>query len=107
MVDLEGEGSGPGAHSGIGEGNQFFVIDANTRSSRSNVLDAMASAHVYRDSLRLRSRRPEASLLLVPSRGGTRWLEQPAYHFTHRVGVSVLSPDTGTRWRSRLNCCSV
>lgn len=78
------------------EGVQFVVLDAKYRSSRSNILDAMASAHIYQDSLRIASRRPEASILLVPSGGGASWLEDPAFQMKHRVGVHVLSPDTDT-----------
>jgi hypothetical protein len=85
------------------EGARFAVLDAKYRSSRSNVLDAMASAHIYQDSLRLGSRRPEASLLLVPSGGGAPWLEEPAFQLTHRVGVHVLSPDADNTTPEPLN----
>jgi hypothetical protein len=72
---------------------RFVVLDAKYRASRANVLDAMASAHIYQDGLRVGSRRPEASLLLVPSGGGAGWLELPAFQAEHRVGVHVISPD--------------
>ncbi len=72
---------------------RFVVLDAKYRTSRSNVLDAMASAHIYQDSLRIGSRRPEASLLIVPSSGGAPWLENPAFQEEHRVGIYVLSPE--------------
>ena len=75
------------------DGARFVVLDAKYRTSRAAVLDAMESAHIYQDSLRLGSRRPEASLLLVPAAGGASWLEGPEFHSTHRVGVHVLSPD--------------
>jgi hypothetical protein len=71
---------------------RFVVLDAKYRSSRANVLDAMESAHIYQDSLRIGSRRPEASLLLIPSGGAAGWLEQPAFQFEHRVGVHPFSP---------------
>ena len=74
------------------EGTRFVVLDAKYRSSRPNVLDAMASAHIYQDSLRMGSQRPDASLLLVPPGGGASWLEDPAFQEEHRVGVHVLSP---------------
>ena len=77
-----------------GRGTRFVVLDAKYRTSRANVLDAMASAHIYQDSLRLGSSRPEASLLLVPMAGGAPWLEQPAFQNEHRVGVHQLSPDS-------------
>jgi hypothetical protein len=72
---------------------RFVVLDAKYRTSRSNVLDAMGSAHIYQDSLRIRSRRPDASLLLIPSAGGASWLEQRAFQLEHRVGVHPFSPD--------------
>jgi len=73
-------------------GLRFAVLDAKYRASRSNVLDAMASAHIYQDSLRIGSLRPEASLLLIPSPGGAKWLEDPEFHAEHRVGVHALTP---------------
>ena len=74
-------------------GTRFLVLDAKYRSSRSNVLDAMASAHIYQDSLRIGPNRPDASLLLVPSGGGAPWLEAPTFQMMHQVGVHVLAPD--------------
>lgn len=73
-------------------GTSFLVLDAKYRTSRSNVLDAMDSAHIYQDSLRIGALRPRASLLLVPSGGGAPWLEQPAFQLAHRVGICVFSP---------------
>jgi hypothetical protein len=75
-------------------GIRFIVLDAKYRASKSNVLDAMESAHIYQDSLRIGSRRPEASLLVIPSAGGASWLEEPAFHAEHRVGVHPLSADS-------------
>jgi PD-(D/E)XK nuclease superfamily len=74
------------------DGGHLMIFDAKYRTSRSNVLDAMESAHIYQDSLRIASRRPEASLLLIPSGGGAAWLEDPTFQAEHRVGVHVLSP---------------
>jgi hypothetical protein len=75
------------------QGVHFLVLDAKYRTSRANVLDAMESAHVYQDSLRIGSRRPEATLLLIPSAGGANWLEDPVFQVEHRVGVHALSAD--------------
>jgi hypothetical protein len=72
-------------------GARFWVLDAKYRTSREAVLDAMASAHIYQDSLRLGARRPEASVLLVPAGGGAPWLETVAGLAEHRVGVRALS----------------
>jgi hypothetical protein len=72
---------------------RFVVLDAKYRAARANVLEAMESAHVYQDSLRIGSCRPEASLLLVPSAGGAPWLEDPTFQLEHRVGIHALSLD--------------
>ena len=77
-------------------GTRFVVLDVKYRASRANVLDAMASAHIYQDSLRIGSCRPDAALLLVPAGGGARWLEDIAFHSEHRVGVHVFAPGSNT-----------
>lgn len=74
--------------------NVLFLADAKYRTSRDNVLDAMTTAHIYQDSLRLGPERPVATLLLVPAGGGAPWLEDPAFQVKHRVGVHVLAPGT-------------
>jgi hypothetical protein len=74
------------------QGTRFVALDAKYRTSRENVLDAMSTAHVYRDSLRLQLHQPECALLLVPAGGGVPWLEDPLFQREHRVGVSVLRP---------------
>jgi hypothetical protein len=75
-----------------GEGKRWFVLDAKYRVSRSNVLDAMTSAHLYHDALRWRGQRPERALLLVPAGGGAPWLEAPGFQDEHGVGVIVAGP---------------
>jgi hypothetical protein len=70
-----------------GSDRRFVVFDAKYRVTRGNLLDAMESAHIYQDSLRVEARRPESSLLLVPAGGGADWLEEPAYQAEHRVGI--------------------
>ena len=72
---------------------RFLVMDAKYRTSRSNVLDAMASAHIYRDALRWDTGRADYALLVVPAAGGAPWLEAPSFREEHRVGVVALSPD--------------
>lgn len=71
---------------------RFVVLDAKYRSTRANVLDAMGSAHIYQDALRIGNRRPEGSLLIVPASGGADWLESPEFQKEHRVGVHVMAP---------------
>lgn len=76
-------------------GVQFVVLDAKYRASRSNVLDAMKSAHIYQDSLRIDGQRPLASLLLIPKGGGVAPLENPTFQALHHVGTCAFSPVMG------------
>lgn len=73
---------------------RFLVLDAKYRTSRTSVLDAMESAHVYQDSLRIGSQRPHGSILLVPRGAGAGWLENVDFQMEHRVGVAPFSPGT-------------
>lgn len=73
-----------------GESEHFIVMDAKYRSSRNGVLDAMASAHLYRDSLRWRGRRPDCALLLIPRGGAVPTLESLQYRQDNSVGVVVV-----------------
>lgn len=77
-----------------GEERKMIVLDAKYRTTRSNVLDAMRSAHLYRDALRWDGVQPNCSLLLVPRGGGAPWLEDPAFQSVHHVGVCVVAPGT-------------
>ncbi|WP_423394726.1 DUF2357 domain-containing protein [Burkholderia sp. LMG 21824] len=74
-------------------GRRFLVLDAKYRASRLNVLDAMQSAHIYRDSLRWRGERPCGSYLLLPRQGGAPWLAEAAFHAAFEVGTFELEPD--------------
>ncbi len=69
---------------------RFLVLDAKYRASRYGVLDAMQSAHIYRDSLRWQYRGPDCTLLLVPKKGGVPSLETTQYRDTYGVGVVAL-----------------
>ena len=73
---------------------KWYVLDAKYRTTRSSVVEAMASAHVYRDALRWHEQRPECAVLLVPQGGGAPWLEQPDFISQHRVGVCALGANT-------------
>lgn len=73
------------------EANEHFIVmDAKYRSSRSAVLDAMASAHLYHDSLRWRGRRPDCVLLLIPQGGAVPLLESQQYRQENSVGVVAV-----------------
>ena len=75
----------------VGNDRRFVVLDAKYRVSRSNVVDAMDSAHLYHDALRWGAERPCMSLLLVPRGGEASWLEEPDFRREHGVGVAELS----------------
>ena len=72
------------------EGTRFVVFDVKYRVSRAYVLDAMESAHIYQDSLRIGARRPLATLLVVPRTDGAAWLADPAFLRAHHVGIHPL-----------------
>jgi hypothetical protein len=69
---------------------RFLVFDVKYRASRPNVLDAMESAHIYQDSLRIGAQRPDATLLIVPRADGAVWLADPTFLNAHRVGIHAL-----------------
>ena len=73
---------------------EFVVFDAKYRVSGDNVLDAMQSAHVYQDSLRIGNQRASATLLIVPRTEHTAWLAESSFHRRHRVGIHGLSLST-------------
>src|SRR5688572_27923437 len=70
---------------------RIAIVDAKCRVSRENVLEAMESAHIYHDSLRMGSRPPDMCLIFVPATGGAPWLEEAGFHFEFGVGVQVFS----------------
>ena len=77
-----------------GDAPKWYVLDAKYRTGRTNILKAMASAHIYRDALRWNERRPERAVLLVPQAGGASWLEQTDFIGRHRVGVCAMGVDS-------------
>lgn len=92
-------------------GLRLLVLDAKYRSGRDNVLDAMTSAHIYQDALRLGSERPDMSLLLLPGEPAVPDLECPKFWAKHRVGTlsqcAVSQPGRGklgNLLRSWLRC---
>lgn len=74
---------------------RYMVLDAKYTQSRQGVLEAMASAHIYKDSLRWNTQRPWKALLTVPASGGAPWLEEEEFMESEGVGVLALSPDAG------------
>lgn len=70
-----------------------LVLDAKWRSGRAYVLDAMASAHIYHDSLRVCERAPGLAVLLLPSAAAVPSLEAISFQEQHGVGtISNFSP---------------
>jgi len=73
-----------------GETISFVVFDVKYRVSRAYVLDAMESAHIYQDSLRIGARRPNCTLLIVPRTENATWLSASEFLKAHRVGIHAL-----------------
>lgn len=83
------------------ERQHYMVLDAKYSQARSGILNAMASAHIYHDSLRWNGRRPLQALLLAPAGGGAPWLEGETFIDRENVGVVALSPDDGNETLNR------
>ncbi|WP_374429374.1 DUF2357 domain-containing protein [Ideonella dechloratans] len=71
------------------EGVRCLVLDAKWRSGRENVLDAMQSAHIYHDALRVGDNPPAPCLLLLP--GSSTVPELEALDFIQAHGVGAVS----------------
>ena len=70
-----------------GTDRRFLVLDAKYRSGRDNILDAMASAHIYHDALRVGEKAPDLCLLLLPGQPVVPSLEDAAFWEKHQVGA--------------------
>ena len=70
---------------------RFICLDSKYSVSRARILDAMASAHIYRDSLRLEGRSPVKSMILVPMSSEISQLADESYQSRHNVGCIALS----------------
>jgi hypothetical protein len=70
----------------------WIVFDAKYRSGRSNLLDAMASAHIYRDSLRWDAVAPQFAVLLVPEGADCAVLTSTDYLERNDVGAAEMKP---------------
>lgn len=76
---------------GDAERSTFMVLDAKYRASRDNVLDAMQSAHIYRDSLFRFGQRAWGSFLLVPRASSAPWLSAPRFQREFGTGTLELA----------------
>lgn len=77
----------------LGDQRRFVILDAKYRTSREGVLDGMASAHIYHDSLRWFGHRPTCALLLVPRGGAVVKLQSKDFWREHGVGLAELGSD--------------
>lgn len=76
-----------------GEHNRYLCLDSKYSASKTRILDAMATAHIYRDSLRLAGKPPSKSLLLVPANPDALRLAEESYQESHKVGCIVLETE--------------
>ncbi|WP_350227805.1 DUF2357 domain-containing protein [Neptuniibacter halophilus] len=73
-----------------GQQVRFICLDSKYTAYRSRILDSMASAHIYRDSIKFRGKAPSLSVLLVPANKEVPRLSDPDYLDTHGVGCLTL-----------------
>jgi hypothetical protein len=71
--------------------SRWYILDAKYRQHKANVLDAMSSAHIYRDSLYLRGQRCQQVLLLTPGKAFDDEWSIFAPHHWNEFGTGVLS----------------
>lgn len=70
---------------------QFICLDSKYTSREKRILEEMASAHIYHDSLRWQQKRPVLSLLLVPRNQGLARLECRSWWQQHQTGCFTLN----------------
>lgn len=69
---------------------RFVIFDAKYRVTRSNLLDAMGSAHIYKDSIKYGEKGPVGAYLLVPHANDVEELTSEGYQRKYRVGCLPL-----------------
>ncbi len=74
-------------------GQNFICLDAKYMARRGNILEAMSSAHVYRDSVKWNGQPPLLSLLLVPAGDAVPELSAERYLRQYQEGCLELSSD--------------
>lgn len=70
---------------------QFICLDSKYTSRGKRILEEMASAHIYHDSLRWHQKRPVLSLLLVPRNQELAGLERESWWHQHKTGCFTLN----------------
>jgi len=73
-----------------------LVLDAKWRSKVPNILDAMESAHIYHDALRVENAPPERCVLLLPGNSEVHHLCEPAFMEEHGVGTIAAMRTEGS-----------
>ena len=69
---------------------QFICLDSKYTSRSKRILEEMASAHIYHDSLRWERKRPVLSLLLVPRNDYLAELESESWWQEHQTGCFTM-----------------
>lgn len=67
--------------------SRSLILDAKWRSGKRNVLEAMESAHIYHDSLRIDHLAPSRCVLLLPGASEVANLGESEFINTHHVGA--------------------
>jgi hypothetical protein len=70
---------------------QYICLDSKYSASKDRLLDSMASAHIYRDSIRREGVAPRLSLLLVPQNKYAPRLSGIEYISRHSVGCLAMA----------------
>ncbi len=78
---------------GDSKGKRFICLDSKYSASKARILDAMASAHIYRDSLRQDGQPPERSFILVPTSRAVSLLADEGYQACNGVGCVAMSSE--------------
>jgi len=76
-----------------GEQTCFVCLDSKYMVKRSSLLDAMASAHIYRDSIKHEGRGPLLSVLISPAQHEVPQLDEMDYLRKNQVGCIRLEND--------------
>ena len=76
------------------DGTRFICLDSKYTTSGGGILKSMASAHIYRDSIKQQGSAPLRSLLLVPRNPDTLLLSSEDYVSRHGVGCIPISDDS-------------
>lgn len=77
-----------------GNERRLLILDAKYRSKRHNILDAMQTAHTYRDALRWHGIRPWRVLVMIPKGGEVAWLEDRSFQEENGIGaIEVRNSD--------------